>query len=546
MALPVAELSTTLQKEVKIGHGDRQEASCGYCGRQRHQQPSDCPDKGKVCDNCSKNDHFAKVCRSQQQQPNKQQRQQNSGNQSRLNTNSNYRSNNNYKNYSDNNKASNNSNNQSNQRRVRQVTIDLPQPDNNDNGNGMTTSNNSQANREARHVDEGEYVEFLRYKESLNYGINSIQMEPASLVVGSIRNNDGLRVNVGIQGTQIVALVDTGSPVYIIDEHALNQLAIKPQLDSCRTRFFGYTADEPIPVLGQFTSRMEYRGRSTPAAFIVVKGQHESLISFKTALDLAIIHINAKATQQQRPISGKLTTADQKWNTDDKTEPQAEVTASTREYKDQRVENLVSAFPKLFSGALGCIKGVKAKLDIDPSVKPVRQPQRPVPFHMRSLVEKELLKQEKQGIIERVTDKCGPTPSVANLVIVPKDLEVRKGKVGTSRPTSGSEPQHEYAIRITCDSRAQNKAIRRTRYPSRTVEDLIQAVNGAKMFSKLDITKAFHQLELDEESRNHTTITTHIGLFRYRRLHMGISCASVFYLPRPSESSSQTSKVKSI
>ena len=51
-------------------------------------------------------------------------------------------------------------------------------------------------------------------------------------------------------------------------------------------------------------------------------------------------------------------------------------------------------------------------------------------------------------------------------------------------------------------------------------------VNGATIFSKLDIMKAFHQLELDERSRGLTTITTHVGLFRYKRLHMGISCAS--------------------
>ena len=54
-------------------------------------------------------------------------------------------------------------------------------------------------------------------------------------------------------------------------------------------------------------------------------------------------------------------------------------------------------------------------------------------------------------------------------------------------------------------------------------------MNGAKIFSKLDIKKAFHQIPLAEESRNLTTITTHLGLFRYTRLHMGISCASEIF-----------------
>jgi hypothetical protein len=54
-------------------------------------------------------------------------------------------------------------------------------------------------------------------------------------------------------------------------------------------------------------------------------------------------------------------------------------------------------------------------------------------------------------------------------------------------------------------------------------------VNGARVFSKIDLRKAFHQLLLDEASRNLTTITTHVGLFRYTRLHMGISCASEIF-----------------
>ena len=60
---------------------------------------------------------------------------------------------------------------------------------------------------------------------------------------------------------------------------------------------------------------------------------------------------------------------------------------------------------------------------------------------------------------------------------------------------------------------------------TKTVEELLYDVNGAKIFSKLDIIKAFHQLQLEDEQMNLTTITTHEGLLRYRRLHMGISCA---------------------
>ena len=179
-------------------------------------------------------------------------------------------------------------------------------------------------------------------------------------------------------------------------------------------------------------------------------------------------------------------------------------------------------FPKLFSGVLGCVKDVRVHLDLDPDVKPVRQKLRPLPFHLRDVVSKEIKKQLDLGILERVTDDMGPTPWVSNIVPVLKDKEVRLGRDGMPITV---RPQHEPApeVRITVDNRCQNKAIRRTHYPSKTLEELLYEVNGAQIFSKLDIIKAFHQFMLEESNaqRNLTTITTHEGLMRYTRLHMG-------------------------
>ena len=74
--------------------------------------------------------------------------------------------------------------------------------------------------------------------------------------------------------------------------------------------------------------------------------------------------------------------------------------------------------------------------------------------------------------------------------------------------------------------RAANKAIKRVRHPIPTVKDISIDLNGATLFSKLDLSQAYHQLELSLKSRHITTFTTHMGLFRYKRLNYGTNSAA--------------------
>ena len=74
--------------------------------------------------------------------------------------------------------------------------------------------------------------------------------------------------------------------------------------------------------------------------------------------------------------------------------------------------------------------------------------------------------------------------------------------------------------------REANKAIDRTRYPSPSLEDLINILQGSKIYCKLDINNAFLQFDLDSASREITTFTPHECLHRFKRLNFGTNAAS--------------------
>ncbi len=165
---------------------------------------------------------------------------------------------------------------------------------------------------------------------------------------------------------------------------------------------------------------------------------------------------------------------------------------------------LLSEYDTVFTEKVGKLKGYKVKLHIDRTITPKQQPYRRVPYHLAKPIEKKLDKLIENDVIEAIEK---PSEWVSALVAVPK-------------------PKKPGEVRLTIDSRFANKAIKSIKYVTPTTEEIAYDLNGATVFSRIDLNKAFHQLELDEGSRDITTFVTHRGFYRFRRLHMGVESAS--------------------
>ena len=84
-------------------------------------------------------------------------------------------------------------------------------------------------------------------------------------------------------------------------------------------------------------------------------------------------------------------------------------------------------------------------------------------------------------------------------------------------------------LRICLDPRSLNQAIRRQHYKIPTREEVMAQFAEATIFTKLDASKGFWQVQLDEVSSYKCTFNTPFGRFRYLRLPFGISSAPEVY-----------------
>ena len=178
--------------------------------------------------------------------------------------------------------------------------------------------------------------------------------------------------------------------------------------------------------------------------------------------------------------------------------------ANTVQSEETISSNLLKEYADLFRG-IGKMKGVKVDLHVDPAVTTVAQAHRRIPFSVRPKLEAELEKLEADDINKRVEK---PTSWVSPVVITPK--------------------RFSNEIRLNVDMREANKAIPRTHTVMPTLDDIINELNGATVFSHLDMNHGYDQLELKENSRDITTDGYLQQLFRLLQGQKKIICQRSF------------------
>lgn len=287
-----------------------------------------------------------------------------------------------------------------------------------------------------------------------------------------------------VNDVPISMLFDSGAKISLIPREVFD-LHIKQNviLNKPDIRAKGY-GGEPITLSGYFNGTVKFKGRCANGK-IYVSDRGDALVSWTHQRDLGVI------LDPNESPSVIL-------------KPRGEALMLNEVESDNGGVMFQREFPLVFEERLGCLKGYAHKIVLKEGAIPVTSKVRGVPIRVKENMEVELKKLLDAGIIKEVEASEWLSPVVMAL------------------KSSGES-------RLCVDLRGLNKCVVVDHYPLPNISEMLALLGGAKFFSSLDLTSAYHQIKLHVDSQNLTAFITPFGTFKFLRMPFGlISAAGVF------------------
>ena len=227
---------------------------------------------------------------------------------------------------------------------------------------------------------------------------------------------------------------------------------------------------------------------------------HDGSVQFQsTTVDEVVVTANfggrtteaAHCVETEQQIEGEKNLQDDKWM------PDLSQSNLTEEQKSQATE-LLRKYQDVFSATddgLGFTETVTHKI-VTTDDEPVK-----LPFRRLPPAQYQEVKEHIRELLSRNVIRPSTSPYASPIVIV--------------RRKDGN-------IRLCVDYRRLNVKTRRDAFPLPRVEESFDALNGARLFSSLDLTAGYNQVAVDPTDIHKTAFTTPFGLYEYLRMPFGL------------------------
>jgi len=165
-----------------------------------------------------------------------------------------------------------------------------------------------------------------------------------------------------------------------------------------------------------------------------------------------------------------------------------------------RIRAMLHRNEAMWSGqALGAIKATRNHIELSPGAKPVRVPPRRAGPKARQAAAAEIERQLAADVIESTSSE-----RELPVVLVPK-------KDGT--------------LRFCVNFRLLNAVSKRDSYPLPRMDECIDSLDEAKVFSTLDCIAGYWQVLTADGDREKTAFVCHKGAYHYKRMPFGLTNA---------------------
>ncbi|KAG5536038.1 hypothetical protein RHGRI_023734 [Rhododendron griersonianum] len=168
---------------------------------------------------------------------------------------------------------------------------------------------------------------------------------------------------------------------------------------------------------------------------------------------------------------------------------------------------IVNEFPDVFPEDLPGLlvdREIEFVIDLVPGTQPISK----TPYRMAPLELKEL-KVQLQELLDKGFIKPSISPWGAPVLFVKK-------KDGT--------------MRLCIDYRELNKVTIKNRYPLPRIDDLFDQLQGARVFSKIDLRSGYHQLKVKAEDVEKTAFRTRYGHYEFLVMPFGVTNAPAAFM----------------
>lgn len=282
-----------------------------------------------------------------------------------------------------------------------------------------------------------------------------------------------LTVELQVDGKPVNFEIDTGCSVSLMNEGMFMDIwkdSEAPKIRPSKIKLKTYTG-EPVEIVGVADVHVKYKQQEKEMPLVIVKGTGPCLLGRAWLEEIQLQWGEIKLVQLE-----KMT-----------------------------LQQVLSKHEEVFKEELGTLKDTTATLHVPTDASPKFYRPRSVPYALKTKVEEEIDRLLRDKIISPVKYSEWAAPVVPIL-----------------KPDGSIRLCGDYKLTI-------NRVSKLEQYPIPRVEDLFARLDGGKQFTKLDMSHAYQQIIMDEDSKKYLTVNTHKGLFTYNRLPFGVASAPAIF-----------------